>query len=356
MSGRFSDWEDGLEDEEDTGHDDDSGPDEEDLWFLPGPDEDEEDVPPGFAPLPRANRQSLFEVGEWRAAQNALSAELAQLTQVFGELDLRLREAGQGQRQRIALREVTDLSWWTGDRLSAEKLGLWVALRVGSTEDTEQALARSGWAVRRLTSGPFPTEGLAAFLERDIGEDVDLSATADLADVMSSVEGLHPVVQGLVAFSAWRMVGVAQSRDTEAAVLAARIGATMSRLPGQGALFLPLATTGPNAFRGQGSVEDKLAAWIRGAEQACLAALLQLERLSLWRSRASETVTDLSGRTPELLLDVLEAWPLVSAPLAEKETGASRAAVQRNLAELVERGLVREITGQGRYRVWTAGV
>lgn len=207
-----------------------------------------------------------------------------------------------------------------------------------------------------VTSGPVPAEGYATFLERETGEDVDLSATADLAEVMASVEALHPVVQALVAFSAWRFLGVEQSRDTEAAVLAARIGATMSRLPGQGAVFLPLATTGPNAFRGQGSVEGKLEAWIRGAEQACLAALLQLERITLWRKRAGEAVTDLSGRTPEVLLDVLEAWPLVSGRLAEAETGASRAAVQRNIDRLVERGLVREITGQGRFRVWTAGV
>lgn len=126
MSGRFSEWSDDPVDEDD------------DLWFLPGPSDEEEDVPPGFAPLPRANRRSLFEVEEWREAQNALSAELARLALVFGELDVRLREAGQGQQQRIAHREVTDLSWWTGDRLMAEKLGLWVALRVGSTEDTEQ--------------------------------------------------------------------------------------------------------------------------------------------------------------------------------------------------------------------------
>lgn len=38
----------------------------------------------------------------------------------------------------------------------------------------------------------------------------------------------------------------------------------------------------------------------------------------------------------------------------EVETGVSRAAAQRNFERLVERGLLREITGQGRYRVWTA--
>lgn len=348
IGGEFSDWED-----EPDGEDDD-------LWFLPGPDEEDEVVPPGEAPLPRANRQSLFDPSEWRSAQDGLSAELARLSQIFGELDVRLRDAGQGPRQRLALREATDLSWWTDDRLSAERLGLWVTLRVGSTEDTEQALARSGWAVRRLTSGLAPAEGLAGFLERlDLGEGeagLDLTATADLAEVLASVDGLHPVTQAAVAFQAWRVLGVEQSRDMEAAVLAARHAATMSRLLGQGAMFLPLATTGPTAFRGQGTVEDKLEAWIRGAEQACLAALLQLERLTIWRKRAREAIADLSGRTPELLLNVLEAWPLVSAPLAEAETGVSRAAVQRNFKRLVERGLVREITGQGRYRVWAASV
>jgi hypothetical protein len=30
--------------------------------------------------------------------------------------------------------------------------------------------------------------------------------------------------------------------------------------------------------------------------------------------------------------------------------------VQRNLDVLVARGLVREVTGQGRFRVWAAGI
>jgi Fe2+ or Zn2+ uptake regulation protein len=39
-------------------------------------------------------------------------------------------------------------------------------------------------------------------------------------------------------------------------------------------------------------------------------------------------------------------------PLAEVLTGASRAAVQRNLDWMEVRGLIREVTGQGRYRMW----
>jgi len=40
--------------------------------------------------------------------------------------------------------------------------------------------------------------------------------------------------------------------------------------------------------------------------------------------------------------------------MAEALIGTSRAAVQRNLAWMEARNLVREMTGQGRYRMWRA--
>jgi Fic family protein len=87
-----------------------------------------------------------------------------------------------------------------------------------------------------------------------------------------------------------------------------------------------------------------------------LAALLHLDRISAWETRAREVTADLSGRTPPLLVDALTAWPMVSAPLAEELTQASRAAAQRNIDRFTRRGLIREVTGQGRYRVWTAAL
>jgi Fe2+ or Zn2+ uptake regulation protein len=42
--------------------------------------------------------------------------------------------------------------------------------------------------------------------------------------------------------------------------------------------------------------------------------------------------------------------------MAEAHVGASRAAVQRNLDLMAARGVIREITGQGRYRIWTAAL
>ncbi len=330
-------------------------PEDDDLWFMPPEDADHPDdfLPPG----PRTDRQVLFDPRDWREAQSELSSELADLTLTFGALDERLRAGPKGWGHRLALMDVSDLGWWTGDRIGVDRLALWTGLRIGSTSDDVQALFRAGWAVRRLTGGAGPAEGgwdsgLTAFLDRQAQGIEDVPDTvADLAEVMRNAAGEHPVTQSAIAFHAWRALSEGIGQDTEAAIVAARHAATMGR---GGALFMPLALSGPSALRGVGEPPEKLAAWIQGAVQASLAALLHLDRVSAWEKRARATTQDLSGRTPPVLIDVLNAWPMVSAPLAEDLTKASRAAVQRNLITFTERGLIREVTGQGRYRVWTA--
>lgn len=62
----------------------------------------------------------------------------------------------------------------------------------------------------------------------------------------------------------------------------------------------------------------------------------------------------LSGRTPPTLRAALTEWPLLFAHMTQALTGASRAAVQRNLAWMDAHGRVREVTGQGRFRVCRA--
>ena len=56
--------------------------------------------------------------------------------------------------------------------------------------------------------------------------------------------------------------------------------------------------------------------------------------------------------TPAALRAVLTEWPLISASMAETLTGSRCAASQRNLAWMEVRGLVREVTGQARLRMW----
>ncbi len=89
-------------------------------------------------------------------------------------------------------------------------------------------------------------------------------------------------------------------------------------------------------------------------ETASLTAMRHLDDIEAWSARAEIEMSPLSGKTPRALRAVLTEWPLVSAPMAETMTGASRAAVQRNLAWMEARGLIREMTGQGRYRMWRA--
>lgn len=103
-----------------------------------------------------------------------------------------------------------------------------------------------------------------------------------------------------------------------------------------------------------GSPADRLVRWLDGMETACLNAMRHLDDIEAWTIRAETMMTPLSGRTPPALRTVLTEWPLVSAPMAETMTGTSRAAVQRNLVWMETHGLIREVTGQWRYRMWRA--
>ena len=109
-------------------------------------------------------------------------------------------------------------------------------------------------------------------------------------------------------------------------------------------------------MRAGGPPAERLARWLDGMETACLTAMRHLDDIEVWAERAKVAMIPLSGRTPPALRAVLTEWPLISAPMAEALTGASRAAVQRNLAWMEEQGLIREMTGQGRYRMWRAAI
>lgn len=82
------------------------------------------------------------------------------------------------------------------------------------------------------------------------------------------------------------------------------------------------------------------------------AALRRLEEIEAWADTSERAMAPLSGKTPPMLRDLFTSWPLVSVQMAEKLTGAHRATVQRNIDWMEEKGLIREVTGQGRYRMW----
>jgi hypothetical protein len=310
-------------------------------------------------PLPRSDQRPLVDVAGWAQAEAGLARHLADLGIRLGRLAARMEAGPEGWQHRLALQEAADLSWLAGDRVPAERLALWLTLRLSGDNDDAQALARAGWAARRLASGVQPADDLAMFLGRYAEDDDDRLAhqIADWAEVMGQARHLHPVTQAALGFHVWPMVGISAAGSTalpviEAAVVAARLGVRSVA----GAPFLPLALGGAGGLRGGGSPADRLARWIAGADHATRAALRMLDGLQAWDAQARDVCVGLSGRTPPQLITLLRDWPLVNAPMAEAETRASRAAIQRNLNWMTKAGIIREVTGQGRYRFWTAAV
>lgn len=329
---------------------------EDDLWFLPGPMEDAPDYLPS-RPLAEPSENSV--VADWARAEAGCAARLARVAGRLGALDDRLRRGPLGWRHRLALIEAAELSWFVGDRVSPNRLALWIALRLSGAQEDSGALSRVGWAVRRLTGGPGPEAGLADFLDRRDPEKLadDAERFIDRADgwlaLMAAARHFHPITRACLGFHLWSLAGLAEHGDRmEAAVTAGRIAAA----EGRGAIFAPLAMGGARGLRAGGPPAERLTRWLDGMNDACLAATRYLDDLEIWSAQTETVMSVLSGRTPPALRAALTEWPLVSAPMAETLIGASRAAVQRNLAWMEERGLIREVTGQGRYRMWRAAV
>lgn len=327
---------------------------EEDLWFVPGPTEEGPDyLPPG----PRTQPKENDLCGDWQRAEASCAARLARVAGRLGALDDRLRRGPEGWRHRLALIEAAELSWFVGDRIGQDRLALWISMHLSGVQEDMSALARIGWAVRRLAGGPGPEDDLAAFLDRRDPESIsdDEEPFADRAgawlDLMTRAAELHPVTRACMGFHLWRLAGLGQHSDQlEAAVTAGRVAAQ----EGRGAIFAPLAVGGAGGLRVGGSPRDRLAGWLAGMEEACLTAMRHLDDIEAWSRKAETRMSALSGKTPPALRRILAEWPLVSAPMAEALTGASRAAVQRNLAWMEAHGLIREVTGAGRFRMWRA--
>ena len=329
---------------------------EEDLWFLPGPLEEEpDDLPPG----PRAEPPDTAVIEDWAKAQGVHAARLARVAGRLGALDDRLLRGPEGWRQRLALIEAADLSWFAGDRVSSDRLALWISMRLSGAQNDPNALARAHWAVRRLTGGPGPEADLAAFLDRRDPENIEDSAerfedrAGGWLDVMAAAAELHPITRACMGFHLWSLAGLGQHGDQiEAAITASRIAAD----DGSGAIFAPLAMGGAGGLRASGLPTERLARWLDGMNSAILTAMRTLDDIEAWTGRAENVMAQLSGRTPVALRKVFIEWPLVTAPMAESVTEASRAAVQRNLAWMEASGLIREVTGQGRYGMWSPDI
>ncbi|MBI6630635.1 hypothetical protein JAO82_12180 [Pontibaca sp. S1109L] len=324
------------------------------MWFRPDSGQpDPEFRPPG----PQTAPQETAILADWAQAEAGHAAHLAQVAGRLGALGDRLQRAPHGWRHRLALLEAAELSWVIGARIGPDRLALWISMHLSSVQDDTGALARVGWAVRRLTGGPGPEADLVGFLERrdpeSRADDPDGFAARAQAwlDLLAAARALHPITRAAMGVQLWNLAGLDQPGDRlEAAVTAGRIAAG----DGNGAVFAPLALGGAGGLHAGGPPAERLGRWLDGMQRAIQTAMRQLDDIESWAARAETAMAPLSGRTGPALRAVLVEWPLVSAPMAETLTGASRAAVQRNLARMEASGLVHEVTGQGRFRLWRA--
>ncbi|WP_425101129.1 hypothetical protein [Tropicibacter sp. S64] len=321
-------------------------------WFELEPSDDDPDL---WLQGPRADPDERAVVAEWAEAEASRAAQLARVAGRLGALDDRLLRGPVGWRHRLALIEAADLSWFSGERVSPDRLALWTSMRLSGVQEDVDALASTHWAVRRLKGGPGPLSDLAAFLDRRDPERLDKDAERfeDRADawlgVMKAASSLHPITRACMGFHLWSLAGLSQNGPgIEAAVTVARVAAE----PGRGAVFAPVAMGGAAGLRAAGLPSVRLARWLDGMENAIMTAMRHLDDVEKWAERARDRMASLSGRTPAALTAVFKDWPIVSAPMAETLTGASRASVQRNLNWMADQGLVREVTGQGRFRLW----
>lgn len=331
---------------------------EEDLWFLPQPPED---VAPGEMPWPVAAREAGLDERTWQAAEAAQYRLLVAAAQAVARYGERLRHAAAGVSERLALMTVSSILRAEGIWLGPDQIALYRAFRLGS-DDMARDLSRADWAVRRLMSGPLPQEGLREFLGRvsvsdpHPDEDRPTGPELDLAGQDWS-EGLpksgHLLTRAAQGFASWRQQALTPYEQMlEPSVAALLLGA------GEEAPFLPMAEghrfDRHKVAQGADAAVARLVTFLNAIEAGALRASMELERLAAWRNRAMAATEGLSGRTPPLLIAALLRYPVLSAELASEAVGCSRPSARRNLTLFHDMGLIREVTGQERYRFWAA--
>lgn len=321
-----------------------------DLWFMPGPAGD--DAPP----LPRADGRLLVDPGDWLTAQASLAVGLADAAQALGGLD-QVVAGDPGMVRRLAMIEVEVMLWASGTPLPKEEIGR--DLMAGRASSDPQVMARARWALRRL-EGQADTGDLRGFLGlykvddpamtgRMAGADFDGAAR----DFLRLVDhpGLHPLTRAALVMTAWPLAGLSPDEDLmEPACFAARIAtARLDNLP-----FAPLGQAGRRIWRPGGTVADRLSAWLDAIRDGALGARAEALRLDDWVARATQTTARMRGDTAARVIAALRAVPVMTTEMVEQDIGASRDTAERVLARLHGMGLIREITGTRRFRLWAA--
>lgn len=332
---------------------------DEDLWFLPPTDEDE---PP--LPIPRRAVRSLADPAEWLAAEARLAADLARAAADLARLDAVVEGSGEGMVTRLALIEAEAMILAEGGRVRREQIGRDMMGR-GGVPGLAADLGRARWALRRLSARPGAPEGLRGFLglheteapaalpesarTRPAGPEFD-AAEAEFRAGMDEMAGAHPLTRAAYAFRLWQLAGLsAPGSVAEPAVAAARIAAQENRLLG----FAPMAAARA-VWTSGGEADERLSRWLGATGNGAMSALMSVRRVDDWAKATSAVVSGWKGGTPLRMVEALRARPLLDTEDAAVLAGISRDSAERLLARMQSHGMIRELTGQGRFRLWSA--
>jgi hypothetical protein len=335
-------------------------------------------IDPDASPVHPPPRLQVPGPQAWLAAEAALARPFAAAAASFARFDERLRAWSPAHAragvERLAASQASALLWAEGAPVDPERLTLWGAARVGAAAGQDARFARATWAARRLARGrralPSPAalarlhgrrlradeddapgraaEGPWGHFARPRGEAWRAAAEAYAAE-LRGLRRAHPFTQACAAERAWARAGLS---DAAAVVEPSVAAMTIAARAGRGAA--PFAPLRRRRTPGGEQVAERLRAFCADIAVGSDEALAALERMQEWRARAEAGIADLSGRAPRLLVTLLAARVAVSAQEAADAAAVSVSAAARNLALLTERGLTREITGQGRFRMWTA--
>lgn len=317
---------------------------------------------------------TLFESADWHRAEQTLSRQLAAAVDAVARLDERLlsqpRERREGSLRHLALLEITDLVWAEGHRVRPERLALVDLERLGRMGEDAAVLGRATSALRRALAAPralSDAEAVATALgHRAVAEpdakhfddpirDLLPEMARDRAEAwLSAVDSLdaHPIVRAGFGFRLW--LRGATHELLEPATLASHIAlAPMRVAESVGLTFLPLALgRPPAALRYGGTAESCLAAWLDVVAGAATAGRTRLCVVADWRERAAKAIQGMQGRGAPSLADLFLARPVLSAPVVAAELGLTGTRSRDLLNAFERRGLIREMTGQGRFRFW----
>lgn len=304
---------------------------------------------------------------EWVAAQSVLAVDLAGAALAAGRLEARLSlmddKARAGANRRLALIEIEEMLRAQGTPLSREEVGLdAMAARAGTDL---QAMAQARWALRRLEgqSDPVrlrdflalhrnPAQADMPWSERPVGDAFD-DAARDFLDAMEELSGLHPLARAPAARMLWRLADLSpDSAAIEGAVWAARDMACAT----PGLVFLPLGRHGRAIWADGGPPAQRLSRHLAAVAQGTTDACRLLDRIADWTRAACEATDTIKGQNPARIIAALAAHPVLHTAQVEELAGISRDTAERLLSRMRRMGLVREITGARRFRLWVAAL